>query len=201
MRARLFTSYVGSSMHPTLLESDLMEVLPYEAVPVRVGDVVSFVSPSNREGVVHRVVEVTKTGVRTRGDNLMFDDIDLLDPSDIRGRVVAIIGKTKRKKIQGGWRGSLVGFRCRLRRTALQAARRCLRQPYHALAGNGFLQVVLPRRTRRRVLSFRSPQGRVHKLVLGDRLVGQYDGQRDRWCIRPPFRLFVDERNLPRAPW
>jgi hypothetical protein len=50
---------------------------------------------------------------------------------------------------------------------------------------------------RPRVFLFQAWQRAFFKLVMGGRVVGQYDGEQRQWRIRRPFRLFVDENALP----
>ena len=43
--AMFFAAYVGPSMNPTLREPEIMEIMPYDNRPLRVGDVAFFLPP------------------------------------------------------------------------------------------------------------------------------------------------------------
>ena len=40
--AMFFAAYVGPSMNPTLRETEIMEIQPYDSRPLHIGDVVFF---------------------------------------------------------------------------------------------------------------------------------------------------------------
>src|SRR5665647_1678306 len=104
-----FAAYVGPSMNPTLREPEIIEIMPYDSRPLRVGDVAFFLSPEADQLVVHRVVRVTPAGISTIGDNNTQEDALLLQPKNIKGQVVAAWRGQKRRKITGGLRGRLTG--------------------------------------------------------------------------------------------
>jgi hypothetical protein len=194
---RLRVAYTGPSMNPTLREPDLLEVQPYGDQPVRVGDVIHFLSPTSGRWIVHRVVGVTPAGIRTRGDNNRGDDPDLLPRSAISGRVVAAQRGRRRRTIARGWRGRLVGHSARLYRLGRRWPTRLLHGTYRTLARSDLLRRQLPPGLRPRVASFRCRQQTLLKLMLGGRVIGQFDNREKCWRIQPPFRLFVDEAGLP----
>ena len=84
-----FAAYVGPSMNPTLREPEIMEIMPYDSRPLRVGDVAFFLPPEADQPVVHRIVRVTPAGISTLGDNNTQEDAFLLQPKSIKGQVVA----------------------------------------------------------------------------------------------------------------
>ena len=103
--AMFFAAYVGPSMNPTLREPEMMEIVPYDNRPLRVGDVVFFLSPQKNQPVVHRIARLTTAGISTRGDNNTQEDTFLLQPKDIKGQVVAVWRGQKRREIAGGLQG------------------------------------------------------------------------------------------------
>ncbi|MBN1978387.1 MAG: hypothetical protein JW918_13400, partial [Anaerolineae bacterium] len=120
--APLFFAHRGSSMNPTLHESDLLEIVPcggdFPSPRVgeggrggirsaRVGDVIALAPPEADHLVVHRVVRVTPEGVCTRGDNNAGEDGWRLGPERVIGRVVAAWRGRRRRRIFGGWAGRL----------------------------------------------------------------------------------------------
>jgi signal peptidase I len=109
-----FAAYVGPSMNPTLREPEMLEIVPNDNRPLRVGDVVFFLPPQNDQPVVHRIVRVTPAGMSTLGDNNTQEDTFLLQPKDIKGQVVAAWRGQKRRKIAGGLQGRLTSRWCLL---------------------------------------------------------------------------------------
>lgn len=68
---------------------------------------------------------------------------------------------------------------------------------YEALARWGGLRRLLPARLAPRVVASVEGNRLYFDLRLGRRLVGSYDPQQQRWEIRRPFHLLVDESALP----
>lgn len=189
----------GSSMNPTLQESDLLEVKPSGTERVRPGDVVCFKSPETGKTVVHRVVAAGPDGIRTRGDNNAEVDTEVLQAGDIIGRVKAAQRGDQRWVVHGGWRGPFV-LRCaRLGRDIRRHAGPLPHTLYGFVAGLGPLDRLLPVSLRPRLVRFDARHRVFLKLLSGRRTVGQYDDRLRRWCIRRPFRLFVDEQTLRKA--
>jgi hypothetical protein len=73
-RKYLYFAHIGCSMDPILIEHDLLEVLPCNDKPIRVGDVIVFHSPMNGTIFAHRVTAVLPDGIRTSGDNNRYED-------------------------------------------------------------------------------------------------------------------------------
>jgi len=211
----------GNSMEPTFRDSDLLEVRPYGSRRVRRGDVVCFKSPDKGETVVHRVVSVggrasgnggraaekpearnqipergAAGGIRTRGDNNPKDDPWVLHGADIIGRVEAAQRGARRRIVPGGWKGSMTLFWARSSRGIRRGAGPIPHRLYNLLAGIGPFDRLLPARLRPRLVRFGTPYQVFLKLLMGRHTVGQCDRRFERWQIRRPFRLFVDERAL-----
>lgn len=196
--AMFFAAYVGPSMNPTLREPELMEIMPYDRRCLRVGDVAFFLPPEADQPVVHRVVRMTSGGISTRGDNNTQEDAFLLQPESIKGRVVAVWRGQKRRKIAGGLLGRLTSRWLRWRRNFDRGVSPLLHPTYQALSHWGLIAWLLPAPFRPRVVVFRA-QGRDRfQLLLGRRIIGQYNDQRQQWQIQRPFHLFVNGRALPR---
>ena len=196
--ATFFAAYVGPSMNPTLREPEIMEIRPYDSRPLRVGDVAFFLPPEADQPVVHRVVRVTPAGISTLGDNNTQKDTLLLQPTSIKGRVVAAWRGQKRRKIAGGYQGRLTSRWLRWRRVLDRGVSPLLHPLYQALSHRGLIARVLPAPFRPRVVVFHVRGREQFKLLLGQRLIGRYDDQRHQWQIQRPFQLFVDGRELPR---
>ena len=205
-RGSLRVVCTGPSMRPTLREPEFLEVKPYGTARVRMGDVVCFKSPETGRTVVHRVVSVggrgtgdggPQDGIRTRGDNNLYDDPRVLQVGDIIGRVHAAQRGARRRVVHGGWKGFAV-LRClRLGQAIRRNVGRLPHTLYRFLAGLGPFYRLLPRRLRPRLVLFGTPYQTFLKLLMGGHAVGQCDRRLERWHIRRPFRLFVDEQTLP----
>lgn len=192
-----FAAYVGPSMNPTLREPAIMEIVPYNNRTLRVGDVVFFLSPKNDQRVVHRIVRVTPAGISTLGDNNTREDTFLLQPKNIKGRVVAAWRGQKRRKIAGGLQGRFTSRWLRCRRVIDRGVSHLLHPLYHALSDWGLIARLLPHSFRPRVIVFKTQGLEQFQLLMGQRIIGRYDNQRHHWQIQRPFRLFLDGTTLP----
>jgi len=196
--AMFFAVYVGSSMNPTLREPETMEIMPYDSKPLRVGDVAFFLPPETDQPVVHRIIRVTPEGIFTLGDNNTQEDTLLLQPKNIKGQVVAAWRGQKRRKIAGGFQGRMKSRWLRWRRFLDSGVSPLLRPLYRALSHLGLIARVLPAPFRPRVVVFHAQGRDQFQLLLGRRIIGRYDDQRNQWQIQRPFRLFVNGKLLPR---
>jgi len=196
--AMFFAAYVGPSMNPTLREPEIMEIMPYDSRPLRVGDVAFFLSPEADQPVVHRIVRVTPAGISTLGDNNTQEDAFLLPPKRIKGQVVAAWRGQKRRKIAGGYQGRLTSRWLHWRRVLDRGVSPLLHPLYQALSRCGLIARLLPAPFRPRVVIFRAQGQDQFQLLLGRRIIGRYDDQRHQWQIQRPFQLFVNGRALPR---
>ena len=193
-----FAAYSGPSMNPTLHEPEIMEILPYNSRPLRVGDVAFFLPPGSDQPVVHRIIRVTPAGISTLGDNNTQKDTFLLQPKSIKGQVVAAWRGQKRRKIAGGLQGRLTSRWLRWRRILDRGVSPSLHPIYQALSHWKLIAWLLPASLRPRVVVFHI-QGRDQlELLMGRRVIGRYNDQGHQWYIQRPFQLFVDGRVLPR---
>jgi hypothetical protein len=194
--APLFFAHWGSSMNPTLHESDLLEIVPYGGRVMQVGDVIVVAPPGGDHLVVHRVVRVVPEGICTRGDNNAGDDGWRLEPDRVIGRVAAAWRGRRRRRIAGGWSGRLWAFLVRCRRALGRAVSTLLRPIYHGLARSGIVRRLAPGFLRPRVVAFQAGEQQRLRLMLGRRIVGEYMPSWRKWRFRRPFRLLVDEAAL-----
>ena len=185
-------------MNPTLREPELMEIMPYEDRPLRIGDVVFFIPPEFDQPVVHRIVRITPEGIATRGDNNTSEDSILLQAKHIQGRVVAAWRGQKKRKIAGGFQGRLTSRWFRWRRIIDHGVSPVLHPLYQALCKWSLIARLLPAQFRPRVVVFRVQRRDQFQLLLGDRAIGRYDDHKQQWQIQRPFHLLVDGRALPR---
>ncbi len=97
----------GTSMHPTLLDGDRIQLAPATAAETRIGDIVMRTGGAGP--IIHRLVGwwPARNGWRllTKGDNARRLDVPL-SPDDLVGRVVA--------RVRGGAVRQLDGVKMRL---------------------------------------------------------------------------------------
>jgi signal peptidase len=203
--------YAGPSMNPTLREPDLLWVEPYGNRSVRVGDVVCYWSSEEKVNIVHRVISVghrsrgsgrllkagPKDGIRTRGDNNLWPDAGVIATEDLLGQVVSAQRGSRLRPIPGGWTGRTVAWRVRLGKAVWRTVVHVVSGAYQRLARGGPFDFVLPRDLKPRPVRFSGQKTTSFKLLMGSRTIGHYNHRYNRWCIRRPFRLFVDEQSLP----
>lgn len=188
-----FCAHTGTSMNPTLYESDLLEIEPYGHCSVQVGDVILFIPPQGKRPAVHRVVRVSPEGIRTRGDNNSRMDSWIIHPEDVLGKVVLAARGRRQRSIHGGrlgwlWSAGIGAFKVLVRNFSLF---------YHLLAQWGLLRRCVPLQKRMRIIAVNHANGKELKLILGRWVVGWRRPGGLQWQIRRPFRLFVDEQSLP----
>jgi len=194
-----FFTYTGPSMNPILKPGDGLRVIPYGGRKIRVGDVVVIHPSDIEEHVVHRVVSIDSEAIKTRGDNNGNLDPWPLRPEDIIGRLDRAKRKNRTQKIYGGFPGRIYVSGFRAIKQVDSMVSRILHPLYHGLAKSGIFRKFLPQQMKPQVLCFKGPNFTQMQLLMGSRVVGRLRPGQDRWHIRRPFRLFVDEFTLPKA--
>jgi hypothetical protein len=187
--------YKGTSMNPLFREGDVAEVVPYQGLEIRAGDVVAFSPPEKSGKVIHRVVAVEPGGIVTKGDNQPFLDDWTIKPGDILGKVVAIHRQGRRLPVPRRAPASLYLLKCR--QWCDRALSRLLQPVYHRLANSGLFRGRLGEWLQPELLYFSRSDGPEWQLWLGNLLIGRKLPHQAHWTIRRPFRLFVDEATLP----
>jgi hypothetical protein len=193
-------NYLGSSMNPTLKPGDCLLILPYDGRKVCTGDVIVFIPPAGHSQIVHRVVSVDPSGIKTRGDNCNQVDDWVLSPEHILGRVISARGVNRRRRIFGGPLGGLFAVAVRVTHAVDLCVSFLLRPAYDEFAKAGIFIRLLPAKMRPRVISFDRSEGKELQLLMGRRVIGRWMPGKTGWHIRRPFRLFVDEASLPGNP-
>ena len=195
----LFVVYQGASMNLTLAEPDILEIIPYASPgrAITAGDIIYFDRPETGRSVVHRVVRVEEGKIRTRGDNNRNDDLWLVEPEMVRGRVVRALRGRSSRQIAGGRTGVVFSFWMRLRKRFVRAVLKIL-----PLTGfrTGIRQCAkwLPARWKSTHFVSYTSQGRNRMQLHWRRCaIGLYDRQIGRWVIRRPFRWLIDLERLP----
>jgi signal peptidase len=190
-------NYTGNSMFPILKAGDSLKVLPYRNSRIRIGDVIVFKSPINGLLVVHRAVSVDKEGVVTKGDNARFKDNMVLQANEIIGKVVSVRRGEKKIKISGRFLGRVYGLVLGTGKYIRVFLSDLLRPAYRCLGQTGILRNLFSRFFHTKVSGFKCKNGLDIQLLWGRRVIGRRSPGSLQWHIRPPFRLFIDERSLP----
>jgi len=193
-----FIAHIGSSMNPTLSKRDILEIEPCNHNRPIIGDIILFQVPHYFNFIIHRIFEINPEGYKTKGDNCDSVDPWVLQRNDVFGRVIAAHQGNKRRKISGGSFGRLTGLSCLMRRKINGLMVKLLRPAYRSFCTDGILHWLIPVRLTPQVATFRSDANASHKLLLRRRIIGSYDEAFLRWRIRRPYRLFVDEKSLPK---
>jgi signal peptidase len=194
---RVGVVFSGNSMYPTFKEPDYLDIVPYGTKKPRRGDVICFQSPNKGINVVHRVMKIKPQGVITRGDNNPMDDPGLLPFSEVTGRVTALKGKEKSRRVRGGNLGMLDYFYARGYRKTRIMAGLIYRVFLPAQFFTGKLHRLAPKENRFQIVFFgKQPLGQL-KILMNGKSVGHYC--RGRWHIAYPWRLWVDPDQIRRA--
>lgn len=194
--ARFFCVYHGMSMNPYLHESDILEVVPYDNQPIKVGDVILFPHPQKKQNVVHRVTAIRTDGVCTRGDSNPTKDDWKTAQNHIQGRVVAAWRGNRFIEITGGVLGRLTAAITYLGHRILYLCYPLVRRTYFTLKRSNLLIKVLPNRYQPRIIAFHTSFGTRKKMLIGKRIVGFYKRPMKKWQISPFYRLFIDDQKL-----
>jgi signal peptidase I len=194
-------TYIGPSMNPTLKSGDRLCVKPCDGQKLHRGDVVVFISPEDGSRVVHRVVSLDPSGIKTQGDNNNQVDPWLLSHDQILGRVFSAKRGDRWRRVFGGKIGQLLGLVFRAIHAIDVSVSLRLRPAYNRLAMAGIFRSWLPTKMMKiRVISFDRTAGEELQLLMGRRVIGRWLPGKTGWHIRRPFRLFVDEETLPENP-
>lgn len=189
-------AFSGCSMKPTLVDGDLVEVLPYDQRIIQVGDIIYYQLPAATKAIIHRVVRITPAGVIARGDHNPFNDAAPIPSEFIFGQVIAVWRGSRRRRMAGGRLGL---FYCKPHQIILaceSAIIPILRPFYQLLVRREIIARCLPRRFQPKVVKFNDGKVSHLRLVWGKRVIGEYDFHRRRWNIDRPFRPLLSEKAI-----
>jgi len=189
--------YSGPSMNPTLRAPDLMDVVPCGRETLVIGDIICFTRPGDEQMIIHRIIGITGTGIRTQGDNNPVADSGFLHADQILGRVTGATRGNHTRKIAGGTFGRIIHRWMRTRSSVLKATGKILHLVKPALVITRASSRLLPGRIKPRIVLFTSRNTRIMRLYFGRSVAGEFSPARGVWTIRFPFRLLVDETDLP----
>jgi SynChlorMet cassette protein ScmC len=189
--------YSGPSMNPTLRAPDLLDVVPYHGEKPAVGDIICFTLPGDEKNIVHRIIRITGSGIRTQGDNNPSVDPALIQEDRIIGRVIGANRGKHYQKIASATLGRFTRWRMRIRKSALNTIVKIIRLAKPALGLTRAISPLLPGRWKPRIVLFSSRNTPIMRLFFGASVAGEFNTLRGTWTIRFPFRLLVNETALP----
>jgi signal peptidase len=190
--------YTGPSMNPTLKAGDKLQVIPYNGRKICRGDVIVFLSPKDDQKVTHRIISIDTNGIRTQGDNNSKIDPWILSPDQILGRVDYAQRRNRWLRVYRGTMGQWYGFMLRAIHVIDSIISLLFRPVYHWLDQSGAFKHLMPLQKKMRVFSYNRPGGKELQLRFGRYPIGRLPPGRDKWQIRRPFRLFINEESLPK---
>ncbi|MCF7809746.1 signal peptidase I [bacterium] len=191
------TFYTGPSMNPTLKASDVLEIIPYGDSKIKCGDVIVFISPNDKHKVTHRIISISKKGIETKGDHNKHIDPYLLTRSDVIGRVKSVKRNNRIIRIYGGITGRLQSKIIQLINYADRIISFLIHPVYLLIIKSGIIRKLLKTDSKLRIINIEKPNSTELKLMFGKKSIGYYNQTQNKWVIRRPYRIFVDEKSLP----
>jgi signal peptidase I len=189
--------YTGTSMYPFFRPGDRLYLKPYSNRKLRRGDIVVFKSSRNEDIIAHRVIYSTRHGIRTRGDNNKSFDPEIT-PFD---HIIGVVEYFQRGKVHCKAKAGLIGY-------FLSAVWKgflildsfitiFFRPIYRNRVCAGIFKNWLPKKWQPRVVGFNRDGNLEFQLHMGRYLIGKLQPGKSDWHIRRPFRIFIDEKELP----
>lgn len=183
-------------MKPMLRSGDII-FAKSSARKIQRGDIVVFSPPGEERFIIHRVVSITASGIKTRGDNNCNIDPGFLSPENVIGKVEYIQRSGKRISLLGGFWGQIYVYFLRVIFRSKASLIIILHPAYHWFSENFILRHSFTSCLKNRIFAFYRPTGTELKLFLGRHVIATLLPQAKRWQIQRPFRLFVDDSLLP----
>lgn len=191
-------AFSGCSMKPTLIDGDLVEVVPYKQNTAKIGDIIYYQLPAanKKNATVHRVVRIIPEGVITRGDHNALDDADPIPSEFILGQVTAVWRGSHRRKVAGGYMGVAYYKFYQFLLGCGNVILPILRPFYRILVRWDIIACCLPQRFRPKIVEFRDGEKKHLQFVWRKRVIGEFDQNLGKWKIHPPFRLLFSEKTI-----
>jgi hypothetical protein len=178
-------------MKPTLMDLDELLLRPYKNRKICPGDVV-VINQGEAKKIIHRVLSVNGDKIKTMGDNNPEPDPWVLCRDKIAGQVVYAIRQGRWIRVRGSFAGKLKVTYIRASQMFIRTAISFIKPYYYRIADSRKIKL---KALRPKTIVFRQPQGKELQLHIGKLIIGRKrPGQ--SWNIKPPFRLFLDERYL-----
>jgi len=187
-------------MNPTLKPGDGLELYTYMGpAEIRVGDVIAYPHPSRTVDVVHRIIEIRRDGVITRGDNNNRIDPYTVRFEDIIGKVIAAKRKNRLIPVKGGKTGFYIHKLMLLRKYFMLYGLTPLSFFSDIIAASGIFNIFHPV-FKLRIIHINGEYQRQLILVSGNRAIGRQLPGSGEWQIRFPYKYFINKRRLGKQP-
>ncbi len=196
-KSPLYFVYRGVSMNPSFIEPEMITAVPYGSSRIRTGDVVCYKTDVNESVIVHRVVGLKGSRIKTKGDNNSASDPYTLEAKDIIGRVCTSVREGRSRSVYGGAAGVAAMYSIRIRKPAAQFISGMLHSIYRFISRTGIMRKLLPEKKKIDVAVFERQNIQYPKIIFSGRTIGRYNQKDKRWHIKRPYRIFVDESRLP----
>ena len=194
----LYFNIIGPSMRPLLRSGDVLEAEPYRGRRIRAGDIVVFSPPQETRFITHRLVSFRNGCYIARGDNNTQSDPWPLTADDIAGKVLRVRRGAWSRRLASGASGRLIGSGLRSLNSARHQLFWLIRPLYRWVEKLGAFRWLASPLGGLKTVRVVRPDGPELHLLLGRRSVGKLGPGQQRWWIRPPYRLVIDEKQLPR---
>ncbi len=207
MRTMVINHY-GNSMRPTIKEGDTLSVAPVDAASFQPGDVIVFTAGKNKHVVTHRIVSVREKGLVTKGDNNLSTDKKVVPFNRVVGLVEYVDRGAVLRRVKGGRGGRttavLIAAKLRIMKGTLKLIKPAVSTLFLVKAVRrttallmGFRMGRASERKKYRVYRYKNKNGVRLTLFYGKRVIGTLEPNANRWRLKQPYRLFIDDSDLP----
>ena len=194
-----YSTCTGPSMNPTLKPGDGLDLYTYsDPAEICVGDVIVYPHPSRTVDVVHRIIEIRRDGVITRGDNNNKIDPYTVGFEDIIGKVFAAKRKDRLIPVKGGKTGFCIHKLMLFRKYFMLYGLRPLSFFSDIIAASGIFKIFHPVFNLKTIHINRDHQKELI-LVSGSRPIGRKLPGSGEWQIRFPYKYFINKSRLRKS--
>jgi hypothetical protein len=183
-------------MNPVFYQGDELFFEEHPAT-LRKGDIILYDHPHTGQQIIHRIFSISGNTIQTAGDNNSHFDPYLLSHEQVKGRIIGLVRKGRYHQVKNGFFGLIQYYIHQLFRIMLLKGYRIV-SPFYLYIARRYLfcRITEPILSPELVV-VKTNQMILLQLYVGDRLIGMKQEKWDDWSIYPPWRLFIDDRDLP----
>jgi signal peptidase I len=197
IQEKLHFIYRGPSMNPTFFEPEILTIESYGTRKPKKGDVICYRVEQENKSIVHRIIAVKGSSLKTKGDNSARADDYLVDNDAVIGRVTRSTKNNVTRTIYSGISGIAAMYLRKISHRAIAFASKLLRTSYYSLVATGIFRQLKPQKMVFKVAVFEPFFYSYPKLIFNGRTVGIFNFRTMAWQIKKPYHLFIDENELP----
>lgn len=88
-----FLTVTGTSMNPGITQDDIVIVSPTDAKSLEIGDIITYKIDMGKNEYLftHRIIGIDNGVIKTKGDNMLEEDVYSVKYGDVVGKVIAEI--------------------------------------------------------------------------------------------------------------